>query len=170
MLYPERIERYWLNINERNIKLRKNDRIEERTKQLENKIDKFRKWKEKFSNMNLITNTLNLFNTIYAIQTKETGYLIWKFKRKWKIMGEVYTQQNIITTEIKYTNRKKRRKKLNILANLFDVGRKFISDNDIHEMTLKENLFPLIRLHLLMHNNNNYFESIHNNKFIFIQN
>jgi hypothetical protein len=147
--------------------LKKNDRIEERTKQLGNKIDKFRIWKEKFSNMNLITNTLNLSNTKYAIQSKESGYLIWKFKKKWKIMGEVYTKQNIITTEIKFTNRKKRRKKLNILANLFDVGEKFINDNNIHEMTFKENLFPMIRLHLLMHINNNYFESIHNKKFLF---
>jgi hypothetical protein len=32
MLYPERIERYWLNINERNIKLNKNGQIEEKTK------------------------------------------------------------------------------------------------------------------------------------------
>jgi hypothetical protein len=117
--------------------------------------------------MNLITNTLILSNTRYAIQTKESGYLIWKFKRKWKVIREVYTKQNIITTEIKFTNRKKRRNKLNILANLFDVGEKFISDNNIHEMTFKENLFPMIKLHLLMRNNNNKFESIHNKKFQF---
>jgi hypothetical protein len=57
-------------------------------------------------------NLLNLPRTKYAIQTKESGYLIWKFKRKWKIMGEVYTQQNIITSEIKFTNRKKKKKKI----------------------------------------------------------
>jgi hypothetical protein len=57
--------------------------------------------------MNLITNTHDLSNMKYAIQLKESGYLIWKFKRKWKVMGEVYTKQNIITTEIKFTNRKK---------------------------------------------------------------
>jgi hypothetical protein len=168
MLYPERIERYWSNINHRKcIKLKKNDRIEERTKKLENKIDKFILWKEKFSNMKLIADILDLPNTRYAIQLKEGGYLIWKFKRKWKAMEEVYTKQNIMTTEIKFTNRKKRRKKLNILANLFDVEEKIIDDNNIQEMTFKENLFPMIKLHLLMHNNNNYFESIHNKKFLF---
>jgi hypothetical protein len=81
--------------------------------------------------------------------------------------GEVYTKQNIITTEIKFTNRKKRGKKLNVLTNLFDVGGKFISDNNIYEMSFKENLFPIIKLYLLMQNNNNYSESIHNKKFTF---
>jgi hypothetical protein len=44
--------------------------------------------------MNLIEETLNLSNTKYAIQSKESGYLIWKFKRKWKVMGEVYTKHH----------------------------------------------------------------------------
>jgi hypothetical protein len=57
--------------------------------------------------MKLISNVLDLPRTKYAIQLKESGYLIWKFKRKWKMMGEVFTRQNIITTEIKFTNRKK---------------------------------------------------------------
>jgi thiamine kinase-like enzyme len=57
MSYAERIERYWLNINDkRSFRLKKNDRIEEKMKQLENKIDKFKIWKEKFSNMKLISN------------------------------------------------------------------------------------------------------------------
>jgi hypothetical protein len=82
-------------------------------------------------------------------------------------MEEVYTKQNIITTEIKFTNRKKRLKKLNLLVNLFDMGGKFISDNNLHEVIFKENLFPIIKLHLFMYNDNNYFESIHNKKFLF---
>jgi hypothetical protein len=110
-------------------------------KQLKNKIDKFRIWKEKFSNMKLISNILDLPNTKYAIQFKESGYLIWKFKRKWKLMGEVFKKQNIITTEIKFSNRKKRKNKLNILANLFDVGEKFINDYNIYETMSKENLY-----------------------------
>jgi hypothetical protein len=56
--------------------LKKNDRIEEKTKQLENKIDKFKIWKEKFSNMKMISNNLDLPNTRYAIQLKESEYLI----------------------------------------------------------------------------------------------
>jgi hypothetical protein len=76
-------------------------------------------------------------------------------------------KQNIILTDLKFAKRKKRRKKLNILANLFDVGKHFINDTNIHETLSKENLYPLIKLHSLMHNNNNYFESSHNKKFLF---
>jgi hypothetical protein len=47
MKYPEKIEKYWLNINERSLKLKEKDKIDERVKQLENKIDKFKIWKEK---------------------------------------------------------------------------------------------------------------------------
>jgi hypothetical protein len=65
-------------------------------------------------------------------------------------MGEVFTKQNIIMTGIKFTNRKKRRKKLKLLANLFDVGEKFINDTNIHETILKENLLPIIRLSYLI--------------------
>jgi hypothetical protein len=43
--------------------------------------------------MKLISDILNLSNTKYAIQLKESGYIIWKFKRKWKVMGEVFTKQ-----------------------------------------------------------------------------
>jgi hypothetical protein len=71
--------------------------------------------------MKLISEVLDLPNRIYAIQLKESGYLIWKFRRKWKVIGEIFTKQNIITTDIKFAKRKKRRKKRNILANLFDV-------------------------------------------------
>jgi hypothetical protein len=92
--------------------------------------------------MKLISEILNLPNTKYALQLKETGYIIWKFRRKWKSIGEVFTKQSIITTDIKFAKRKKRRNKLNILANLFDVGRYFISDTNIHETLFKENLFP----------------------------
>jgi hypothetical protein len=70
-------------------------------------------------------------------------------------------------TDNKFAKRKKRRKKLNILANLVDVGKHFVNNTNIYETLFKENLFPLIQLHLLMHNNNNYFESIHNKKFLF---
>jgi hypothetical protein len=167
MKYPERIGKYWLNIKKQSLKLKENDKIDERVKQLENTIDKFRIWKEKFSNIKLVSEILDLPNSKYAIQLKESGYLIWKFRRKWKSIGEVFTKQNIITTDIKFAKRKKRRKKLNILANLFDVGRYFINNTNIHETLFKENLFPLIKLHHLMHNNNNYFESIHNKKFLF---
>jgi hypothetical protein len=36
MKYTERIEKYWLNINERSLKLKEKDKIDERVKQLEN--------------------------------------------------------------------------------------------------------------------------------------
>jgi hypothetical protein len=79
-------------------------------------------------------------------------------------------RQNIITTEIKFTNKKKRRKKLKILVNQFDAGEKFVNDTNIHETISEENLYPMIKLHHLMHSKNNYFESIHNKNFSFIQN
>jgi hypothetical protein len=167
MIYPTKIEKYWLNINERSLKLREKDVIDERIKQLENKMDKFKIWKEKFSNMKLISDILDLPNVKYAIQLKEGSYLIWKFRRKWKMIGEVYMKQNIILTDLKFAKKRKRRKKLNILANLFDVGKHFINNTNIHETLSEENLYPLIKLHFLMHTNNNYFESSHNKKFLF---
>jgi hypothetical protein len=75
--------------------IEKNHQIEERTKQLKDKIDKFKIWKEIFSNMKMISDILDLPNIRYAIQLKESGYLIWKFKRKWKVM-EKYTQNKIL--------------------------------------------------------------------------
>jgi hypothetical protein len=51
MKYPEKIEKFWLNINNRSLKLKEKDVIDERVKQLENKLDKFKIWKEKFSNI-----------------------------------------------------------------------------------------------------------------------
>jgi hypothetical protein len=117
--------------------LKEKDKIDERAKQLENKIDKFKMWKEKISNMKLVSEILNLPNPKYAIQLKETGYIIWKFRRKWKWIGEVFTRQNIVMTDNKFAKRKKRRKKLNILANLFDVGKHFVNNTNIHETLFK---------------------------------
>jgi hypothetical protein len=94
---------------------------------------------------------LNLPKTRYAIQKKEKSYLIWKFKHKLKEIVEVYIKQNIITTEIKFTNRKKKSKKLIILEKLFNIE--------------KENLFVLIQLQKFMHNNDRYLDSIHHKKF-----
>jgi hypothetical protein len=42
MKYPEKIEKYWLNINKLSLKLKEYDKIDESVKQLENNIDKFR--------------------------------------------------------------------------------------------------------------------------------
>jgi hypothetical protein len=167
MKYPEKIKNYWLNINKSSLKLKEKDAINERIMQLENKMDKFKIWKEKFSNMKLVSDVLDLQNVKYAIQLKEGSYLIWKFRRKWKMIGEVYMKQNIILTDLKFAKRKKRRKKLNILANLFDVGKHFIDNTNIHETLSRENLYSLIKLHSHMHSNNNYFESSHNKKFLF---
>jgi hypothetical protein len=99
--------------------LKEKDKIDERVKQLENKIDKFKIWKEKFSNMKLISETLNLSNTKYAIQLKETGYIIWKFRRKWKSIGEVFTRQNIIMTDNKFAKRKKEKKEVEYTCESF---------------------------------------------------
>jgi hypothetical protein len=60
MKYPEKIEKYWLNINKRSLKLKEKDEINEKVKHLENKIDKFKIWKEKFSNMKLVSEILDL--------------------------------------------------------------------------------------------------------------
>jgi hypothetical protein len=103
-------------------------------------------------------------------KTKENVYLIWKFKPKRKMIGEIHIQQNIIIAEIKFTNRKKRHRKLNILANLFDIGRKFEDDTNLQEIIKKENLFAFIKLHKLKHNNNPYFDSIHFKSSNFIHN
>jgi hypothetical protein len=73
---------------------------------------------------------------------------------KWKIIGKVYIEQNLITSEVKFINRKRRRRKLNIMANLIDAGIKFLTNFDFHQIISKMNLFPLIKLHKLMHKNN----------------
>jgi hypothetical protein len=161
---PKKIEECWLTIKERSIKLKHEDEAEKRLKQSEDKFDKFRVWKEEFSNIEVISRMLSLPDTKYAIQLKENSYLIWKFKRKWKVMGEVFIKQNIVMTINKFVKEKKRRKKLNMLANFFDIGKHLINDANTHEMLFKENLFPLIQLHRLLHSNNNYFVSTHNKK------
>jgi hypothetical protein len=55
--------------------------------------------------------------------------------------------------------------KTEYFANLLDIGRRFINNIDFHELVNKENLFAPIKLNKLMHNNNRYFDSIHDRKF-----
>jgi hypothetical protein len=134
-----------LSINKGNnyLKVKNESNIEEEIDRLKNKMDKFKIWKEKFSIINLLMNILDLSKTKYAIQTKKHSYLIWKFKFKWKIIGEMHTQQNIIISEGKFSSRKKRCRKLNILANIFDIGIKFETDTNLHEIINKEIYLPL---------------------------
>jgi hypothetical protein len=56
--------------------------IEKENNFLRRKFDRFRIWKEKFSNIKEITNILDLKITTYTIQLKENNYLLWKFKKK----------------------------------------------------------------------------------------
>jgi hypothetical protein len=110
---------------------------------------------------------LDLPNTKYAIQRKEERYLIWKFKQKWKITDEVNTKWNIITIEMKFTKRKKRSWKMNIIANLIDIGKNFIKDVNFNVISNKENLFTFVKYHKLMHNNNRYYDSTDDRKLKF---
>jgi hypothetical protein len=56
----------------------KNERksVEKEINCLRRKVDRFRIWKEKFTNLKEITETLDLDNLQYAIQLKENNYLI----------------------------------------------------------------------------------------------
>jgi hypothetical protein len=67
--------------------------------------------------MKEIIDDLDLYNSQYAIQLKEINYLLWKFKKKWRLLAEVNLKYNIVKTEFKLTGRKKKRRKLNTLAN-----------------------------------------------------
>jgi hypothetical protein len=115
---------YQLTINESNIIVSiKNERksIEKEINYLPMKVERFKIWKEKFTNMKEILNPLDLDDSQYAIQLKENNYLLWKFKKKWKLLAEVNTKYNIMKSELKLTERKKKQRKLNMLANLVDV-------------------------------------------------
>jgi hypothetical protein len=56
-------------------------------------------------------------------------------------MAEVSTQYNIIKSEVKFTNRKKKRRRMNILTKLFDARLKFTENKNFHEIVHKSNLF-----------------------------
>jgi hypothetical protein len=117
--------------------------------------------------MQKLIELLDLPKSKYAIQLKEEKYLIWKFKQKWNIIGKFDTNWNIIILEFKTRNRKKKRRKLNMIANLSDLGKNLIKDVNSNVLLKKENLFNFISLHKLMHNNNRYFDSFHSRKFQF---
>jgi hypothetical protein len=141
--------------------------IEKEINFLRRKMDRFRIWKEKNSNMEEITNILDLKNMTYAIQLKENNYLLWKFKRKWKLIAEINTRFNLAKMEYMMINRKKKRRRINILTNLFDVTRNIIMNTGLNMVINKGNLYYLIKLHKTMHNNNRYFDSIYDKKFQF---
>jgi hypothetical protein len=141
--------------------------VEKEINYLRRKVDRFRIWKEVFSNMKEIVDELDLENTQYAVQLKENNYLLWKFKKKWRLITEVNFKYNTIRTEFKLTGRKKKRRKLNILANLFEAGRKLINNIDMNILINKQNLCSILKLHKKMHNNNRYFESVNSRKFQF---
>jgi hypothetical protein len=72
-----------------------------------------------------------------------------------------------VKTEFKLTGRKKKRRKLNRLVNLFEVRRKFVNNIDINILINKQNLCSILKLHKKMHNNDRYFESVNSRKFQF---
>jgi hypothetical protein len=47
---------------------------------------------------------LNPIDTKYAIALKEEGFIIWKFKRKWKITARINSAFNQIIIEVKTIN------------------------------------------------------------------
>jgi hypothetical protein len=146
---------YQLTIKENNtIVSIKNERksVEKEIHYLRRKVDRFRIWKEKFSNMKEIVKELDLENTRYAIQLEENNYLLWKFKKKWRLIADVNFKYNIVRTEFKLTGRKKKPRKLNILANLLEVGRKFINNIVVNILISKHNLCSILKLHKKMHN------------------
>jgi hypothetical protein len=161
---------YQLTSNQSNlITLIKNERrsVEKEVNYLRRKVDRCRIWKEKFTNMKKIIDELDFVNTQYAIQLKENNYLLWKFKKKWRLMAEVNFKYNIVKTEFKLTGREKKRRKLNTLAFLFEVSRKFVNNIDMNILINKQNLCSILILHNKMHNNDRYFESVNSRKFQF---
>jgi hypothetical protein len=72
-----------------------------------------------------------------------------------------------VKSEFKLTGRKKKRRKLNMLTNLFEVGRKFINNVDLNIIVNKQILCSFLKLHKKMHNNDRYYESVNNRKFQF---
>jgi hypothetical protein len=117
--------------------------------------------------MKEIIDELDLDNSQYAIQLKENNFLLWKFKKKWRLLDEVNFKHNIVKTEFKLTGRKKKRRKLNTLANLVEVARRFVININMNILINKQNLCSILRLHKKMHNNNRYFESVNRRKFQF---
>jgi hypothetical protein len=117
--------------------------------------------------MQEIIDELDLENVHYAVQLKENNYLLWKFKKKWRLMAEMNFKYNIVKTEFKLTGRKKKRRKLNILTNLFEVNRRFVNNIDMNILINKQNLCSILKLHKKMHNNDRYFDSVNSRKFQF---
>jgi hypothetical protein len=101
---------------------------------LRKKVDKFGIWKEELPNVKEIAEILNRSNKRYALQLKENNYLLWKFKRKCKCMEVISVQYNTVEYECKFNNRKKKREKLNTLANLCDIDTKLIRDCNFHQI------------------------------------
>jgi hypothetical protein len=58
--------------------------------------------------MKEIIDELDLDNSQYAIQLKENNYLLWKFKKKWRVLAEMNFKYKIVKTEFKSTGRKKK--------------------------------------------------------------
>jgi hypothetical protein len=76
-----KLDHFHLTINNENqyIKLKNDSLIEKEINYLRRKINKFKIWKEKFSNIKEVIEVLNLDDKKYAIQLKEENYLVWKF-------------------------------------------------------------------------------------------
>jgi hypothetical protein len=92
----------------------KNERksVEKEINFLRRKVDRFRIWKEDLTNMKEIIDVLNLENVKYAVQLKENNYLLWKFKKKWRLIANINFKYNIVRTEIRLTGRRKNEENL----------------------------------------------------------
>jgi hypothetical protein len=88
-------------------------------------------------------------------------------QKKWMLLAEINFKYNIVKTEFKLTGRKKKQRKLNTLANLFEVSRRFVNNIDMNILINNKNLCSILKLHKKMHNNDRYFESVNSRKFQF---
>jgi hypothetical protein len=82
-------------------------------------------------------------------------------------MAVISINNNVVEYEYEGKNRKKKRRKLNILENLYDIGIRLIRDCNFHQIINQRNVGTLLKLYEVMHENNNYQQSVHSRKFQF---
>jgi hypothetical protein len=92
---------------------------------------------------------LKLENNSYGIQSAENAFIIWKYKVKWQPLAKYFIKDNIILSYLLFQKRKKRRRKLDSLINLFlktDMFSHFLMKrNVIYNILNKENLNEMMR-------------------------
>jgi hypothetical protein len=69
-----------------------------------------------------------------------------EIKRKWKQIDEASIQFNIIKSVVKFIDRKKKRKRINMIENFFDAELKLVKDYGFHEFLNKSNLIDFFKI------------------------